>query len=266
MTFFRLALVLGILLAPAAALSQSPRVADIVTAQVRPGWKSETGAHIAALHLRLSPDWMTYWRHPGESGLVPTLDWSASSNVAGARILWPEPRLYIKAGFASIGYSGEVVLPIEITPSRHGEPVTLDAVLSVGVCNDICIPVDLALQLDLNGAGVHDTLIAAALDSRPGTARAAGLRSVECTITPEKKGMRLTASLQMPPSGTREFLLVELPGHATRVLPSARAGDILTGHGLIRANGATAIDRSSVRLSVISDRGTVQHQGCAISD
>lgn len=266
MTLVRLALLLGVLLAPLPALSQSPRVADIVAAQMRPGWKADNGAHIAALHMRLSPDWMTYWRHPGESGLVPRLDWSASRNVESARILWPEPRLYIKAGFASIGYSGDVVLPIEITPSRSGESVHLDATFSFGVCNDICIPVDLSLQLDLNGAGGHDSVIATALNRRPGTARAAGLRSVDCSITPEKKGMRLTASLSMPPSGSREFLLVELPGHSTRVLPSARTGDILTGHGLIRADGATAIDRSNVRLSIISDRGTFQHQGCAISD
>jgi DsbC/DsbD-like thiol-disulfide interchange protein len=266
MTFSRLALVLGILLAPVSALSQPPRVADIVTTQIRPGWKAANGAHIAALHMRLSPDWMTYWRHPGESGLVPKLDWSASGNVAGARVLWPEPRLYIKAGYASIGYSGDVVLPIEITPARQGEPVSLDATFSFGVCSDICIPVDLSLQLELNGAGSHDGLIAAALDRRPGPARAAGLQAVDCTITPEKKGLRLTAALRMPPSGTREFLLVELPGHSSRVLPSERAGDVLTGHGLFRTDGATAIDRSKVRLSIITDRGTFQHQGCAISD
>lgn len=266
MTFSRLALALTILLAPVPALSQSPRIADIVSAQMRPGWKSADGTHIAALHMRLSADWMTYWRHPGESGLVPRLDWGASDNVAGARVLWPEPRLYMKAGFASIGYSGDVVLPIEITPARQGEPVKLDATFSFGVCSDICIPVDLSLQLEMNGAGSHDSVIATALDRRPGTARAAGLRSVNCTITPEKKGMRLTANLSMPPSGALEFLLVELPGHTMRVMPSERAGDTLTGHGVIRTDGATAINRSDVRLSVVSDRGTFQHQGCAISD
>lgn len=266
MTFPRLALALGLLLAPVPALSQSPRIADIVSAQMRPGWKAADGTHIAALHMRLSPDWMTYWRHPGESGLVPKLDLGASTNVEGARVLWPEPRLYMKAGYASIGYSGDVVLPIEITPARPGEPVNLDAVFSFGVCEDICIPVDLSLKLELNGAGSHDNVIATALDRRPGAARAAGLRSVDCTITPEKKGMRLTASLSIPPSGSQEFLLVEIPGHNARVMPSERAGDTLTGHGLIRTDGATAIDRSNVRLSVVSDRGTLQHQGCAVSD
>ncbi len=263
---FRFALVAALLSLPVPAFSQSPRTADIVAAQMRPGWQSDTGAHIAGLQLRLARDWMTYWRHPGESGLVPRLDWSGSDNVAKARIIWPEPRLYFKSGFASIGYSGEVTLPIEVTPERPGEPVDFNAILSVGVCNDICIPVDLSLQMALNGAGAHDHAIATALDQRPSAARAAGLRAVECTLTPDKKALRLTANMDIPPAGAREFLLIESPGQPVRALPSARAGNVLTGHGLIRAASGAGIDRSQIRLSVISERGVLTHQGCAMSD
>lgn len=266
MQFLILALTVCLLLAPLPAWAQVPRAADVVSAQVRNGWQAETGAFLAGVELRLAPGWITYWRHPGESGLVPQLDWSRSRNVANARIVWPEPRLYSKAGFASIGYSGNVVLPIEITPSHPGQPVDFSAILSLGVCEDVCIPVDLTLQTTLNGKGAYDREIAGALDRRPGAARAAGLRSVDCAIRPEGKAMRLTANLQIPRTGIHEFVLVELPGQAMRVLPSERSGETLIGHGLMRSSGASGVDRSAVRLSVVSERGTVVHQGCAISD
>lgn len=266
MTTFRLLISIFAFAFPVAAQAQVPRIAEIVDTQMRPGWQTSAGTHIAAVQMRLARDWMTYWRHPGESGLVPQLDWSRSRNVARARILWPEPRLFIKAGFASIGYSGDVLLPIEVTPVQPGQPVELDATLSIGVCDDICIPVDVPLQMEMNGAGKPDRDIASAMETRPRLARYAGLSAVNCTISPEKKGLRLSANLQMPLSGAFEFVLIEVPGTRMRAMPSQRSGDTLTGHSLIRTDGTTSIDRSSVRLSIVSEHGTVVHQGCVVSD
>jgi len=253
---------------PVTAPAQAPHVAEIVQANMRAGWKTETGTYMAALHIRLAPDWMTYWRHPGESGIVPTLDVSGSRNLAGARIIWPEPKLYIKAGFASIGYTDEIMLPIELTPANPAQPVELDAILSVGVCADICIPVDLALKLATQGAGAPDTAIAAALTRRPKAAHTAGLQAMDCNITPDKRGIRLSANLQMPPQGTTEFVLIEMmdSGMPTRALPSERLGDTLTGHTLFRSKTGGSIDRSALRISIISEYGTTVHQGCAVSD
>ena len=81
------------------ATAQVPRPSDIVAAEVLPGWRTEQGTIMAALHLRLARDWITYWRHPGESGIAPRLDLSGSGNLAEARVHWPAPRLFTKAGF-----------------------------------------------------------------------------------------------------------------------------------------------------------------------
>ena len=253
---------------PLAGQTQVPQLSDIIESNMRPGWKTDTGTYMAALHVRLAPDWMTYWRHPGESGIPPTLDVSRSRNLAGARILWPEPKLYVKAGFASIGYTDEIILPIELTPADPGQPVDLDATLSVGVCADICIPVELALNLSANGTGAPDHLIAAALTHRPRTARSAGLDDIICTITPEKRGLRLSASLKMPTQGTEEFVLVEMLGTAmpARAMPTERHGNTLTGQTLFRTKSGGAIDRAAVRISVISEYGRTVHQGCTVSD
>lgn len=253
-------------LAPVTAAAKMPRIGEIVQAQMRSGWQAETGQHMAGVKLTLAPDWMTYWRHPGESGIVPKLDWSGSRNVAQARIVWPEPRLYFKAGFASVGYTGAIMLPIEVTPERPGEPVELQAMFNIGVCSDVCVPVDLPLSLHISGPGAYDREIATALDQRPQSARNAGMQAVECTLTPDRRAVRLTAALTMPSTGAHEFVVVEVPGQPTRALPSRREGDVLSGHSLIRQDGTRSIDRSQVRLSVISERGTLVHQGCAMSD
>lgn len=265
-TFLTLAALLapGLFL-PTKASAQNPRIAEIMDARMRPGWQTEAGTHMAALHIRLAGEWITYWRHPGESGIVPHLEWSASRNVAAARIHWPEPRLFTKLGVSSIGYDSDIILPIELTPLEKGLPMVLDATLSLGVCDDICIPVELALQLNLSDSGMPDGMIATALTQRPRPAQSAGLQAVSCTITPERKGLRLSASMTVPPQGASEFALVELQGSTmrNRAMPSQRVGDTITGHAFLRPSAGEAIDRSSVRISLVSENGVVQHQGCS---
>ena len=255
-------------LVPGLAQAQSPKLSEILDARMRSGWQTDTGTHMAALHLRLAGNWITYWRHPGESGIVPKLDWSGSHNLAGARIHWPEPRLYFKAGIASIGYSREIVLPIELTPADPGLPFELDATLTLGVCDDICIPVDLALQLGVNDTGRPDGMIATALTQRPRKASSAGLVNVSCDVSPDKRGMRLSATLTLPQQGAEEFALIEMTGPPIRssALPSERHGDTITGHTLLRLKPGEAIDRSAVRISVVSENGVVQHQGCTFAE
>ena len=79
-------------------MRKCPRPSDIVAAEIRPGWRTEQGTIMAALHLRLARDWITYWRHPGESGIAPRLDLSGSGNLAGARLHWPALALVYQGG------------------------------------------------------------------------------------------------------------------------------------------------------------------------
>ena len=257
------------LLSPVTTQAQSPVPSDLVQAGIRSGWKTDSGTYIAALHLKLSPDWITYWRHPGESGIAPRLDWGASTNLAQVRIHWPEPRLFQKAGFNSIGYKGELVLPVELTPNDPGAPIGFDATLSIGVCDDICVPVDLHVQTSLSGRGAHDSTIANALTHRPGAARTAGLRALSCNLDPDSRGLRLSVQMDIPSTGNQEFLLVELPGQGVRghVLPSSRQGGTITGQTRLRSQSGQvgAVDRSAIRISLVSENGTLSHQGCSLA-
>lgn len=268
-TPFRAVALAAALLSPVAAQPQSPVPSDLVQAGIRPGWKTDSGTYIVALHLQLTPEWITYWRHPGESGIAPRLDWAASSNLEQVRIHWPEPKLFQKLGFSSIGYAGELVLPVELTPTDPGASISFDATLSIGVCDDICVPVDLRVQTTLNGGGQHDAIIASALTRRPGTARGAGLRGLSCEFDTDKRGLRLSVKMDIPNTGNQEFLLVELPGQGLRghILPSHRDGGTITGQIRLRAKSGQvgAIDRSAVRVSLVSENGTLIHQGCSLA-
>ena len=251
------------------ATAQTPRPSDIVVAEIRPGWRTEDGTIMAALHLRLARNWITYWRHPGESGIPPRLDLSGSGNLAEARLHWPAPRLFTKAGFLSIGYADELVLPLELTPSRAGQPIDLRMALSIGVCDDVCIPVDMNFTAALDGRGVPDHAIRRALARQPASARAAGLTDLRCDFQPASKGMQLTTHWKIPPQPGDEYILLEMPGHAWRVhtMPSQRTGDELTGQAVLRARkGQTAaIDRSAIRMTLITAQGTFEHQGCSLN-
>jgi DsbC/DsbD-like thiol-disulfide interchange protein len=68
-----------------------------------------------------------------------TFDFSASSGVSDAEVLWPYPRIETEGGFRDYVYRGSVVIPVEFSP--HGAEAILDAQVSLGICSEICIPV-----------------------------------------------------------------------------------------------------------------------------
>jgi DsbC/DsbD-like thiol-disulfide interchange protein len=124
---------------------------------------------VAGIEIQLEPGWKTYWRSPGD-GLAPSIDWRGSANLKEANVLWPAPvRFNEPGGLITIGYKGNVLLPVLITPAEAAHPVTLAMHLHIGVCKDICIPVDATLHLEIApGEEVsNDDALRAALDLVP---------------------------------------------------------------------------------------------------
>lgn len=147
-----LALAGGVAAPPASAShAGSPAWIEGHNSRVRliAGPRLDDGRRIAGVHIELTPGWHTYWRNPGDSGVPPAFDWSASANLANATIEWPAP-VSIPYGFGvSIGYQGEVVFPVVVTPEEAGEPVDLALDLDYAVCSEICIPQSAALALTM---------------------------------------------------------------------------------------------------------------------
>lgn len=263
----------GTALAPAPAAAQGLRAMaapvqpqSLVRAEIRPGWTTPSGSRMAALHLRLAEGWKTYWRIPGEAGIAPRFDWSGSQNLAEVRLHWPQPEVFDQAGYRSIGYRGELVLPIELVPRRAGRPIVLDGALALGVCDEICVPVDLTVGAVLRGSGAPDPAIARALAAGPQPATRAGLGAVRCAIEPAARGMRLSLRAALPRQGSGETVVLELPGQDLWVSDqrSWREGGQLVAEARVRAPGgeAVAIDRSAVAFTVLGGAQMLEHTGC----
>lgn len=132
--------------------------------------ESAHGGIIAGVEIELQPGWKTYWRFPGEAGGVPPhFDWSKSTNVADAKVLFPAPKRLSQDVGDTIGYKDHIVLPVLVETKDDGKPVLLDLEFSFGVCRDICIPAEASLKLAVPSdvaAGVPSS-IGEALDHVP---------------------------------------------------------------------------------------------------
>lgn len=264
-----LALALGAisLVAPAHAGNRAPAIAEIVQAEIRTGWRGENGQRMAALHLHLADGWRTYWRIPGSAGIAPRFDWSRSQNLAGVRVHWPRPEIFDQDGYTSIGYGGELVLPLELTPRDPSRPIALRGELMIGLCRDICIPADLSVTGPLRGDGAHDPLIAAALQRGPEPASQAGLRHARCQIRPTERGAELTLRIGLPRLGGQEHVIIELPGAPYWVTsgPTRREGGELVTRATLRApqGDPVSISRNQVAFTILAGDRMIDHQGCS---
>ena len=137
------------------------------------------GSVSLGLQIRLAPTWKTYWRTPGEAGFPPRIDWSGSSNLAGAEMSWPAPRRFLEIGdLVTHGYMDEVVFPIAARAVDPGAPLVLHAVVDYPACQEICYPFQATLALELPpgaaGPSVFSGLVARFLARVPGPPRAGG--------------------------------------------------------------------------------------------
>ena len=257
-----LALLLLIPALPALAQSQD----DILSGSFRSGWQAADGSHMAALHLEMAQGWKTYWRSPGDAGIPPSFDWTGSENVRSVRFHWPRPEVFRLNGLNTIGYKGDLVLPIEVIPADPSLPVRLKAAVELGVCSDICLPASLALDNVLSGPGASDPLIKAALADQPLSAGEAGLGGIGCRIEPIKDGLRVTGTLDLPGGKGPETVVFEpgLPGVWVSESAIRRDGPLLVATAeMVPPQGKPfALDRSMVVVTVISEDRAVEIRGC----
>jgi len=105
-----------------------------------------------ALALTMDPQWHTYWKFPGESGLPTTLQWDLPPGFSAGPIQWPTPERFVSQGLVTYGYSREVLLLSEITPPSSlpkGAFVTLRAQAGWLACRVECTPGKASLETSL---------------------------------------------------------------------------------------------------------------------
>ncbi|HEX6632429.1 MAG TPA: thioredoxin family protein [Usitatibacter sp.] len=108
---------------------------------------------LVGLKLRMIPEWHTYWKNPGDSGLPTRIQWELPPGWKAGPIQWPYPTLLPVGPLMNYGYEDDVVLLSELTPPADAKPGTADirARAQWLVCKDICVPekgeLDLAMPV-----------------------------------------------------------------------------------------------------------------------
>jgi len=98
------------------------------------------------LQLTHQPEWHSYWKNPGDSGLPTKLEWKLPAGVLAGEIAWPMPRKYPIGTLINYGYEHTVLLPVPLNISSDFKPSLLGGALEVKlkaqwlVCRKECIP------------------------------------------------------------------------------------------------------------------------------
>lgn len=258
-----------LLASPATVTAQSSTAVpdNVMELSVLQGWRTQSGTHMAGLRIQLQPGWKTYWRAPGDGGIPPQFDWSGSENIDTVQFHWPRPKVAYINGLRTIGYSNEVIIPIEFTPRAAGQPLAVNGRVDLGVCNDICIPVSMSFSATLpTGNTKPDPMIRTALKKRPTPASKAGVSGAVCAIEPISDGLRVTATITMPSTGSNEITVIEAPDQSVWVAEATtkRNGNTLTSttEMVPPSNAPFMLDRSKIRITVIGSNRAVDILGC----
>lgn len=257
----------GLSAARAVQAAETTPAAPLVQLEILDGGLTSRGTYMGALRLTLSDGWKTYWRAPGDAGIPPSFSWQGSRNLGAVAMTWPTPEVFMSAGYRTIGYHNQLILPIEITPERPGKPIRLKGQMELGVCKDVCVPSELSFdhRLDLDAA--RNPAIVAALASRPYSASEAGVTSAVCRVTPGRYGLEVEARIHMPSAGGAEIAVIEpgTPHLMAGETRSERKGQTLiasTEFLPVTKGSAAVIDRSSLRITVLGQNHAVDILGC----
>ncbi len=126
------------------------------------------------LQITHQPQWHTYWKNPGDSGLPTTLTWNLPTGLSAGEIAWPVPRKLPLGNLANYGYEGTVLLPVPLTVTPGFMPLTADLTVKLKanwlVCRKECIPEEgeFSLRLPVRAStALHGAAFQAAWDAQP---------------------------------------------------------------------------------------------------
>ncbi|WP_159915010.1 protein-disulfide reductase DsbD [Pantoea sp. 18069] len=127
------------------------------------------------LAITHQPEWHTYWKNAGDSGLPTQLQWQLPAGLEAGEIDWPVPEAIRVGPLVNYGYEGQLLLPVpfQVAPgftAPAGDTLTVRLHASWLVCRVECIPEegDFTLQLPVRGAtALHAEAFAAAQARQP---------------------------------------------------------------------------------------------------
>ncbi|TPG16614.1 protein-disulfide reductase [Variovorax ginsengisoli] len=171
---------------PAAAQLQTKATPVVTTPHVRAELVAHAPDGVApgadvwvGLQITHQPEWHTYWKNAGDSGLPTELTWKLPPGMVAGDIAWPVPKKIPIGSLANYGYEHTVLLPVQLNISRDFKPAAalagasgIDIRLKASwlVCRKECIPEegDFALTLPPQGStALHKADFDAAFAAQP---------------------------------------------------------------------------------------------------
>ncbi len=111
------------------------------------------------LQLTHQPEWHTYWRNPGDSGLPTQIELNLPPGITAGDVQWPLPHKLKAGNLTNYGYDKTVLLAVPLTVSKDYKPnasQTLDLQVHANwlVCRLECIPQEgeFALRIPVNSS------------------------------------------------------------------------------------------------------------------
>jgi len=182
------AALLSILLASSALAGVQHATATWTTTK-----SATTGGPIqTVIHMKISDGWHTYWKNPGEGGIPIKIEAKLPDGWTLGEIQYPAPKRFTTGQLPSIGYEGEVILPITIHPPKgaksDGKLPQIKATLSWLTCNESsCVPGEAELTLS---AAADASTIQHAYDTLPKP-----LEGAKLAFVADKNQVTLTLTL-----------------------------------------------------------------------
>ena len=168
---------------PAAALAQAAPKSVVSTERVRAELMAHAPEGVApgksvwvGLQVAHQPEWHTYWKNSGDSGLPTQLQWTLPKGVTAGEIAWPVPKKIPIGNLANYGYEGTVLLPVPLTiapdfkPSVLGGDIEVKLKASWLVCKQECIPEEGEFTIKLparSTTALNAAAFQAAFDAQP---------------------------------------------------------------------------------------------------
>jgi DsbC/DsbD-like thiol-disulfide interchange protein len=86
--------------------------------------------------------WHTYWKHPGNVGLTPHLEWELHQGIEVGELQFPHPQRVQMAGVKAYGHYGETLYlaELQVADVPIGSEVKLRAKARWMVCSHVCLP------------------------------------------------------------------------------------------------------------------------------
>ena len=183
------------------------------------------------LQITHAPEWHTYWKNAGDSGMPTELQWTLPPGVMAGDIAWPLPKKIPIGHLANYGYEGTVLLPVPLIITPQYKPGVLTDALDVKlkatwlVCRKECIPQDgeFALKIPLRSStALNGAAFDAALKSQP--ADVAGAHQVALKDDGKRLAVRV-AGLPVDVRGQPLELFPESPGVVVTAATPAKPGE-----------------------------------------